>query len=78
MSEELTEDTFKREILSYLKEEHRPMMIDFKMKKKGLGIIYCDSWNSAKTITTTYTDKFMNNPVSFTMFCYENPDVMQQ
>ena len=78
MTEELTEDTFKREILSYLKEEHRSMIIDFKMKKKGLGIIYCDSWNSAKIIATKYTDKFMNYTVSFTMFCDENPDVMQQ
>ena len=78
MVDEITEDTFKREVENYLKEEHRHMIKDFKLKKKGLAILYCDSWASARVIATSYKDKFMNCNMSLSMFCTENPDIMQQ
>ena len=78
MVNDITEDTFKRELMNYLQEEHRPMITDFKLKKKGLAILYCDSWASARVIATSYKDQFMNCNMSLSMFCTDNPDAMQQ
>jgi hypothetical protein len=77
MTEDTTEDNFKTNLLAYLKEEHRPHVTDFKMKKKGLGIIFCNTWESANLIASTYKEKFMNHSVNFAMFCTKNPDNMQ-
>ena len=75
MKDDITEENFKKELLAYLKEEHRNFVVDFTKKKSGLAIIFCNSWESANTIATTYTNKFMNNSVSFTLFCAQNPDI---
>ena len=77
MKDDLTEDSFKTHLLSYLKEEHRHLVTDFNMKKKGLGIIFCNTWESANMIASTYKEKFMNHTVGFTLFCDKNPDNMQ-
>ena len=77
MTENITEDSFKRELLSYLKVEHRSFVIDFNMKKKGLTIIFCDSWTSANTIATSYKETFMKHPVSFSLFCSKDPNMRQ-
>ena len=73
MTEDTTEDNFKTNLLAYLKEEHRPHVTDFKMKKKGLGIIFCNTWESANLIASTYKEKFMNHSVNFAMFCTQVP-----
>ena len=76
MKEDVTEDTFKRELLAYLKAEHRPFVTDFKMKRNGLAIVFCDSWDSANMIVTSYKEAFMNHPVTFSLFCPSNPDTI--
>ena len=77
MTEEITEDSFKRELLSYLNAEHRSSVLDFKLKKKGLAIIFCDSWSSASLIATSYKETFMGHPVNFSLFCTKDPEMRQ-
>ena len=76
LNEDITEDTFKREFLKYLKEEHRNLVIDFKKQKKGLAIAYFDSWASAKLVADTYKEKFMDCNVMFSLFCPQNPSAI--
>ena len=76
MTDDITEDNFKKELLEYLKDEDRNLVIDFKKKRVGLGIIFCRNWEAANTIVSKYSDKFMNKPVSFTLFCANNPEQM--
>ena len=78
MTDDITEDNFKKELLEYLKDEDRNLVVDFKKKRSGLGIIFCRNWEAASTIVSKYTDKFMNKTVSFTLFCAHNPDQMSQ
>ena len=73
MTEEITEDTFKRNFMEYLSENHRPYMIDFKMKRKDLAVVFFDSWENASTVAKTYKDNFMGHAVNFTLFSEKNP-----
>ena len=72
MVDDITEDTFKREFLSFLKEEHRTRLVDFKKQKKNLAVAYFDTWDTANLIATTYTDKFMNHIITLTAFSDTN------
>ena len=76
LTPDITEDKFKQELLSYLKEEHRSHVTDFVKNKPGLAIIFCDTWQSASMISSTYTDKFMNCNVTFSLFSEKDPDQM--
>ena len=78
MSEDMTQDKFKQEFMSYLKAEHRTLVTDFTKKKKGLAIIFFDTWESASMVVNTYKDRFMDHIVSFSLFCPKNPDAMTQ
>ena len=76
LKEDMTEDRFKEEFMAYLKEDHRALVTDFAKKKKGLAIVFCNTWESASMIANTYKDKFMDYYVSFSLFCPNNPDQM--
>ena len=78
MTDDITEDNFKKELLEYLKDEDCNLVADFKKKRSGLGIIFCRNWEAANIIVSKYTYKFMNKTVSFTLFCTHNPDQMSQ
>ena len=74
MTQQHTEDNIKYELQKYLKLEHSNLVSSVKASKKAdLFIVYCDTWASAKTITNTYKDKFLNHDVSFTLFSKEDP-----
>ena len=68
----VTDDTMKRNVLEYLKEEHREKVNEIQVKKKGLLIMFCDTWENAKLISDSYK-KFMEHNVSFTLFSEKNP-----
>ena len=76
MEEDVTEETFKRELLNYLKEEHRSTVVDLKKQKKGLFIVFLNSWESANVVASSYKEKFMNYNVSFSLFSPQNPNAM--
>ena len=74
MTQQHSEDNIKYELQKYLKLEHSNLVSSVKASKKtDLFIVYCDTWESAKIITNTYKDKFLNHDVSFTLFSKEDP-----
>ena len=74
LTEQITNDTFMRELKNYLSPDHANLIADVKNgKKPDLFIVYCDSWASANTIASTYKDKFNNHEVSFTLFAKVDP-----
>ena len=79
MTAQNTEETFKNKLQEYLKEEHKNLVTDVKKakKRKDLIILYCTDWESSNTIASSYTSKFMNHEVSFSLFSKTNPDAMQ-
>ena len=74
MSEDLTEDSFKNKFSAYLKDEHQSLVTDVKLKRKGLAIIFCQSWD---LIATNYKNKFLNHDVTFTLFSAKKPAATQ-
>ena len=74
LNENITSDTMKRELLKYLKEEHRNLVKEvIATKKVDLFTVYCDSWKSAKAIAATENGKLMEHDVNFTLFSKEEP-----
>ena len=74
MTEQLTKDTFLRELKNYLSPDHANLIAEVQTgKKPDLFIVYCDSWASANTIASTYKDKLNNHEVSFTLFAKVDP-----
>ena len=78
MTEDITEETFKRNFTEYLSEAHRPLMTDFKMKKKGLAVVFFESWDIASTVAKTYKNNFMGHEVNLTLFAEKNPSSSSQ
>ena len=74
MKTELTSDALKTKFADFLKPEHKALVTDIHLKKKDLAIIYCDSWDSCKTIVTNYSE-FNGEKVSFKMFSTKKPKV---
>ena len=74
LTEQHTGETVKDKLDDYLKAEHKALVREVKVTKRpDLYIVYCDSWTSAKTITTTYKAKFMDHEVSFSLFSQKDP-----
>ena len=71
---DMTEDSFKTEVLKYLHEEHRSKLIGFKKQKQGLAVLYFDKWETAKSIASTYKHKLLECSPSITLFSNENPE----
>jgi hypothetical protein len=77
--EQFTAATFKNELNKYLSEEHVKLISDVKTtKKKDLYTVYCDTWASAKMISTSYTAKFNNHEVSYVLFSRDEPKVVTE
>ena len=74
LQEDITDDSLKKNILDYLKDEHRRKVKDIQVSKKGLAVIFCESWETASVISNSYKDKFMDCNVSFTLFAEKRPD----
>ena len=74
MKTELTSDDLKTKFNAFLKPEHKALVTDIKLKKKDLAIIYCDTWDSCKTVASSYSE-FNGEKVSFKMFAAEKPKV---
>ena len=74
LDEQHTGETVKDKLGDYLSTEHKALVREVKVTKRpDLYIVYCDSWTSAKTITTTYKAKFMDHEVSFSLFAQKDP-----
>ena len=72
MKTELGSDTLKTKFNDLLKPEHKALVTDIQLKKKDLAIIYCDTWDSCKTIASNYSE-FNGEKVSFKMFAAKKP-----
>jgi len=46
-------------------------MIDFKMKRKDLAVVFFDSWGNASTVAKTYKDNFMGRLVNSEILTFE-------
>ena len=74
MTEIYTADTFKSMLIEYLNPEHKDKIVEVKMTKRpDLVIAYCDSWPTAKDISTNYKNKFSGHEVTFELFAQRNP-----
>ena len=56
MKFELTSDLFKTKFLELLKPEHKPLVTDAILKKPGLAIISCSTWDTCKEIASSYNE----------------------
>ena len=74
MSEERTEDTFKRQFMEFLGNEDKDSVTDCKLLKKSTAVIYCRTWEECKKIVVRLKDtKFQNEKVHFSMFSEVKP-----
>ena len=73
MTDDITEDTFRRNFTAYLRDEHRSLMVDFLMKRKGLAIAFFDSWETARNVAQTYKEKFMDHSLYLSLFSETDP-----
>jgi hypothetical protein len=74
LTEQHTGETVKDKLDDYLKAEHKVLVREVKVTKRpDLYIVYCDSWTSAKTISTTYKAKLIDHEVSFSLFAQKDP-----
>ena len=73
MKTECTEDTFVKLFKDFVKPEDREAIIEIKLEKTDLAVIFCKTWNDCNRIVAYCKDShFHEDKVSFMLFS-ENP-----
>ena len=76
MITERTQDTFKRQFKEYGKTGDRSSILELKLLRKNMAVIYCKTWEDCKRIIShAKNTKFENEKVFFSMFSEENPNI---